>query len=105
MRTVESIIVDNHIEKNPVVAERLKLVFEKEATWTLLKALLDTEISEATSNLIKAKKVNSDLDKLGRSLWSQLRRIPEIERLPPKTKDIPLLKAGKILFYYAMPLC
>ena len=97
-RTDESITVDDHIDKNPVVAKRLTVIFEKERVWNQRKSLAEQEISAIKTVISKSKRDLRNVEKELKKLWSWLNNIPEIESLPNAVKrkaSTELLKAGK----------
>lgn len=97
VRTDESITVEDHLSKNPVVVEKLALVFDKEKTWNLRKSLAQQEITTISIEISKAKKDLRDIEKQLKQLWTWLNNIPEIKSVSKAVKrktGSELLKLG-----------
>ena len=97
VRTDESIDVEDHLEKNPDVVEKVAHVIRQEQNWTHQKSLLEAEIITINTNMINKKKILKGFSKDIRKLYAWLRSVSDIEGISAPVKragGTRLLKAG-----------
>jgi hypothetical protein len=86
VRTDESITVEDHLEKNPEVVEKLGPVIEKDKVWTQRKASLENEINAIGVGIIKKNKAIKGFTKEITKLWAWLNSFPGVKDIPIATK-------------------
>ena len=108
VKTDESISVEDDIERNPAVKERLKRVFEKEHAWKEKKLSLDYEISKLHSSRFKNNELRSKITSTLRPLYKYMNAFPGYDAISPaiKSKGGPrLLESGGFIPLFSCYRC